>query len=276
MLGTQQPPVALLQAGGGIIPKGTRVVVFEQIFTVFLVLGTIVGIVVISYMLHKAYKYRDGSEASKKGDGERPQLGELPQGGGGGRKLFMSFGLSAIIVISLVAWTYGTLLFVEEGAAQDPTIVGNEDPMVLEVTGYQFGWQVEYPNGHTVDSGAGDVIRVPAGRMIRLNVTSRDVMHNIGIPELRVKTDAIPGQYTNQWFMADSNDIGNTYRAACYELCGAGHSFMTADVKVMSQENFQEWYSGTSGDSESGSEDEGSDDDHGSLAAPTRTTGANA
>ncbi|HKJ59357.1 MAG TPA: cytochrome c oxidase subunit II [Halobacteriales archaeon] len=220
---------------GDLIPRGSRVIVFDRIYWVFLALGTLVGVVVISYALWKAYKYRERDGVEDEYD--RPQLGEVPQGGGGGRKLFLSFSLSAIIVISLIVWTYGTLLYVETAPAQQT------DALEVEVVGFQFGWEFHYPNGYVATSTAGDPLRVPADRMVTLSVTSSDVFHNFGISELRVKSDAIPGQTTDTWFRADEP---GEYTARCYELCGAGHSFMTADVVVMEQEAFDEWYANTS------------------------------
>jgi cytochrome c oxidase subunit 2 len=226
-------PHVLLQ--GGLIPRGTRENVFSEIFVVFVGLGTVVGIVVLGYMLWNAYKYRDGTEREdvKKADADRPTLGELPEGGGGGRKLFLSFGLSTIVVVSLVVWTYGTLLYVEGGAAAQ-----TEEPLDVTVDGYQFGWKFTYPNGAEVNA----VLRVPVDRPIRLTVTSEDVFHNFGIPSLRVKTDAIPGTTTQTWFMAE--ETGN-HTAQCFELCGVGHSAMNAEVVVMEPDAFQEWYAST-------------------------------
>ncbi|WP_049916652.1 cytochrome c oxidase subunit II [Halogeometricum pallidum] len=221
----------------GLIPRGTRAFVFERIFEVFLALGTAVGVVVIGYMLYNAYKYRAGG--GRGSDADRPVLGELPTGSGGGRKLFTSFFLSTVVVISLVSWTYGTLLFVEEGPEA-------EDAMEVRVEGYQFGWRFVYPNGHTEDG----TLYVPRNESVRLVVTSDDVFHNFGVPELRVKTDAIPGQETETWFRAE--ETGN-YSAQCYELCGAGHSFMTATVVVMEPEEYEAWYESTEGnESETG------------------------
>jgi cytochrome c oxidase subunit 2 len=215
-----------------VIPRGTREFVFQRIFTVFLLLGTLVGVVVISYMLYNAYKYRDGADVDD-GSIDRPRLGELPSGGGGGRKLFTSFILSTIIVISLITWTYGTLLFVESGPPQD-------DALAVEVTGFQFGWEFEYPNGYSEQG----VMRVPVDRAVRLNLTSDDVFHNFGAPALKVKSDAIPGQTTETWFVA--NETGN-YTAQCYELCGRGHSYMTATIVVMDPDEYEEWYAATNG-----------------------------
>jgi len=61
----------------------TRVDVFENIFVVFLGLGTLVGIVVVAYTLYNAYKCRDtGEAAERRGSAIR---GELPTGGKGGK-----------------------------------------------------------------------------------------------------------------------------------------------------------------------------------------------
>ena len=214
----------------GLIPRGTRAFVFERIFVVFLVLGTAVGVVVVGYMLYNAYKYR--ADSGRGSDDDRPVLGELPTGSGGGRKLFTSFFLSTVVVVSLISWTYGTLLFVEEGPEA-------EDTMEVRVEGYQFDWRFVYPNGYESDT-----LYVPRNESVRLVVTSDDVFHNFGIPALRVKTDAIPGQETETWFRAE--ETGN-YSAQCYELCGSGHSFMTATVVVMEPDEYERWYEGTGG-----------------------------
>lgn len=220
---------SILQSG--LIPTGTRMQVFSQIYWVFLALGTLVGVVVISYMLYNAYKYRyTGGEDD---DGDRPKLGEVPTGGGKGKKLFLSFSLSAIIVISLIAWTYGTLLYVEAAPSDDTGVQ-------VEVEGYQFGWEFTYmEDGNNTNVTTDGTLRVPVDERIDIRVTSRDVFHNFGVPALRVKSDAIPGEYTETWFIADET---GTYTANCYELCGQGHSYMTAEIVVMEEEEFNTWY----------------------------------
>jgi cytochrome c oxidase subunit 2 len=209
----------------------TPATIFDQIFFVFLVLGTVVGIVVIGYAVYNAVKYRKGSDAKRPEDTVRPKLGSVPEDGGGGKKLFLSFGISAFIVVGLILWTYQALLFVE---AEPDT----EHEMEVDVIGGQFSWEFVYPNGES----RFDTLRVPRNTSIELNVTSRDVMHNIGIPELNAKTDAIPGQTTSVWFVAEET---GTYTAQCFELCGAGHSGMNAEVIVMDEEAFDDWYAST-------------------------------
>lgn len=226
----------LLQVAGQLEPDGNRAELFGTIFEVFLVLGTAVGVVVIGYMLYNAYRYRDDGTAPAEETEEvgRPTLGELPEGGGHGRKLLLSFTLSAIIVISLILWTYWALLYVEAGAAQ-PAEPEMEDGTTVDVTGYQFGWQFEYPNGNTTDG----TMYVPEGERVRIVVTSSDVMHNFGIPAFKTKTDAIPGQTTSTWFGPVED---GEYTIKCYELCGAGHSYMTGTVEVIDAEEYERMF----------------------------------
>ncbi|WP_440989813.1 cytochrome c oxidase subunit II [Haloarchaeobius baliensis] len=223
-----------LQVAGQLEPDGSRAELFGSIFEVFLILGTVVGVVVIGYMLYNAYKYRDDGTAPAEDDIERPTLGELPEGGGHGRKLLLSFTLSAVIVISLILWTYWALLYVEAGAAQ-PAEPEMEDGTTVDVTGYQFGWNFEYPNGNTTEG----TMYVPEGERVRIVVTSSDVMHNFGIPAFKTKTDAIPGQTTTTWFGPVED---GSYTIKCYELCGAGHSYMTGTVEVIDADEYERMF----------------------------------
>ncbi|PSQ59537.1 MAG: cytochrome c oxidase subunit II [Halobacteriales archaeon SW_9_67_25] len=222
--------------------------VFETVYLVFLILGTLVGIVVIGYTLTKAYRYRDDGKRDDKSESDkkvvRPVLGHLPAGSGGGKKLFVSFGISAVIVLSLIVWTYSALLFVDDTPPE--VEAEGEEPLEIDVVGKQFNWEYTYPNNHTEEP----TLYIPADRPIRLEVTSADVWHNYGINEFRVKSDAIPGQTTTAWFVAEET---GTYEAVCYELCGSGHSAMRGDVVVMEQEKFQDWYANTTDGSTSGS-----------------------
>lgn len=225
----------LLQASDG---WRAQAEVFSEIFLVFVAMGTVVGVVVVAYTLYHAYEYRDtGKETEEEFDA--PQVGELPSGQGGGKskKLFVSFGISAVIVISLVVYAYTMLLYVEAGPTSE---VETEGDMDIQVTGFQFGWEFTYPSGQS-EFGT---LRVPADedQVIRLHITSDDVWHAFGVTDLRVKADAIPGETSEEWFIADEP---GTYTIECFELCGAGHSQMTGEIVVMEPNEFNEWYNGT-------------------------------
>ncbi|MFB6075105.1 MAG: cytochrome c oxidase subunit II [Haloarculaceae archaeon] len=213
---------------------------FDQLFWVFTGIGTLVGLVVIGFLLWKAYQYRAGASSADEDEVARPQLGVLPTGSHGARHLAISFSISAVIILSLIAWSYGALLYIQQGVHGQPPADVNEQ-MNVTVTGHQFYWEFEYHNvsGASQSINTTGELRVPEGALVNLRVTSADVFHNFGIPELKVKTDAIPGQMTTTWFTADQQ---GTYLARCYELCGQGHSEMTAQVIVMQPDAFRQWY----------------------------------
>jgi cytochrome c oxidase subunit 2 len=75
------------------------------------------------------------------------------------------------------------------------------------------------------------------------NVTSIDVMHDFGLPQFKIKTDAIPERYNVIWLNVPSLEGQNelTYQIKCYELCGIGHTYMTANLIVMNQTAFDQF-----------------------------------
>jgi cytochrome c oxidase subunit II len=106
--------------------------------------------------------------------------------------------------------------------------------MDVFVQGKKWMWKFAYPGGPS----SLDVLRVPAGRPVRLLITSRDVIHSFFVPELRVKQDALPGRYTQTWFAADRP---GRYQIYCAEYCGLSHSGMLAELVVMAPTDFDDW-----------------------------------
>jgi cytochrome c oxidase subunit 2 len=106
--------------------------------------------------------------------------------------------------------------------------------MDVYVQGKKWMWKFAYPGG----PNALDVLRVPAGRPVRLLITSRDVIHSFYVPALRVKQDALPGRYTQTWFNADRP---GRYEIFCAEYCGLAHSAMLGELVVMPAGEFDAW-----------------------------------
>jgi len=132
--------------------------------------------------------------------------------------------------------------------------------LTVKVTGYQWKWEYDYlqdgvkfmSNSTTPAEQIANVAAkgayylrevdqpmvVPAGKKVRLLLTSHDVIHSWWVPELGVKQDAIPGFIRDTWFRADAP---GTYRGQCAELCGRGHGFMPVVVEVKSPADYQIW-----------------------------------
>ncbi len=102
------------------------------------------------------------------------------------------------------------------------------------VMGKQWMWKFAYADG---PSSVG-VLYVPAGRPVRLLITSRDVIHSFFVPDFRVKHDAVPGRYTQIWFEAPRPGRHAIY---CTEYCGLMHSRMRGEVVVLAPADFEAW-----------------------------------
>jgi cytochrome c oxidase subunit 2 len=74
--------------------------------------------------------------------------------------------------------------------------------------------------------------------VVKVLITANDVLHAWALPSFGVKRDAVPGRINETWFKAEK--IG-TYYGQCSELCGIKHAFMPINVKVVSDEDYQEW-----------------------------------
>lgn len=103
----------------------------------------------------------------------------------------------------------------------------------IQVTAQKWSWLFTYPNG-AVDSE----LHVPAGRAIRLVMSSEDVLHSLAVPAFRVKQDVVPGRYTEMWFEAPKPGVHQLY---CTEYCGTKHSEMLSKVHVHEQGEFDAW-----------------------------------
>ena len=82
---------------------------------------------------------------------------------------------------------------------------------------------------------------VPVNKVIKVLITANDVLHAWALPSFGVKRDAVPGRINETWFKAEK--VG-TYYGQCSELCGIKHAFMPITVRVVSEEDYQEWLTG--------------------------------
>jgi cytochrome c oxidase subunit 2 len=71
-----------------------------------------------------------------------------------------------------------------------------------------------------------------------VNITSKDVVHSFGLPNFRVKQDAVPGLMTPVWFTPTR--VGE-YEIACSQLCGLGHFRMRGFITIQSADDFKKF-----------------------------------
>jgi len=143
--------------------------------------------------------------------------------------------------------------------ARDQTILETQydDPDVtVSVIGKQWAWDFEYqdPNGDEDDAvwtmgiqaqpdAAGNIdqaqlptLVLPVDKKVRIDLTSRDVIHSFWIIDFLYKKDLYIGK-DNSWSFTPTRE--GTYAGKCAELCGEYHSMMLFNVEVVSEDEYE-------------------------------------
>ena len=129
--------------------------------------------------------------------------------------------------------------------------------MIVKATGYAWYWGYEYPGeqaGFKFDSNmitdenlkpgqprlmaVDNEMVVPVNKVIRLQITAADVLHNFAVPAIGMRLDAVPGRLNETWFRADREGV---FYGHCSELCGNGHPYMPITVRVVSEQAYVAW-----------------------------------
>jgi cytochrome c oxidase subunit 2 len=131
--------------------------------------------------------------------------------------------------------------------------------IVVKATGHQWYWSYEYPQDqggfrfesnmipdNEIKKELGQIrmlsvdneMVVPVNKIVRMQVTAADVMHNFAMPSMGQKLDAIPGRLNETWFKAEREGV---YYGQCSELCGNGHPYMPIAIRVVSEERYNAW-----------------------------------
>jgi cytochrome c oxidase subunit 2 len=139
-----------------------------------------------------------------------------------------------------IVWTVLPLVFVVVFAfygVQSLAEVTQAAPNEIEVeaVGIQWSWRFEYPNGIVSPE-----LVLPENQMINVSLHAEDVIHSFWIPEMRVKQDAVPGEYTEIRFTPIH--VGE-FVLRCAELCGRSHYSMESPVRIVTQEEYEQWTS---------------------------------
>ena len=157
---------------------------------------------------------------ARKSDADRPE----PTKDG---KLLEILGsvIPFILVMSFFFW--GAKLYFD---ARVPP----KNALEILVTGKQWMWKVQHPNGKREIND----LTVPVNTPIKLTMISEDVIHSYYLPDFRKKQDVLPGKYTQMWFQPEV--VGESH-VFCTEYCGTEHSRMIGTLRVVSMEAYQAW-----------------------------------
>jgi cytochrome c oxidase subunit 2 len=200
-----------------------------NLFDLFLFFAVIGGGIVVGLMIYLVLKYRcrEGQvQIVAKSTSPRHHV----------RDAILLAMLSGILLFSLSIVSYRVAF---SDRYPQLAYTQNSASLYVQVTAFQWDFSFKYPNNVTT---VGEC-RVPSGSTVLFNVTSTDVFHNFGLPDFKLKIDAMPGMYNTIWITAPPLN-GQTelhYPIYCYELCGEGHTQMHATLTVMDPNAFTQW-----------------------------------
>lgn len=115
----------------------------------------------------------------------------------------------------------------------------SDDALEVDVIGHQWWFEYYYPEEGVTTA---NVMVIPAGQEVCLNMTSDDVLHNFWIPKLNGKRYLVPGQQTDLILEADQP---GEYWGQCGEFCGLSHALMRARVRAVTPAEFDAWVART-------------------------------
>ena len=175
------------------------------------------------------------------------------------------------------------------------SLPNNQDVHHVRVIAQQFAWNIHYPGAdgkfgktsiNLVDEesnpigldrssshGKDDIVSInqmhlPVNKQVMIHLSSKDVIHSFGIPEMRIKQDAIPGMtipffftptMTSREFLElikGTGREGQGYEIACAQLCGNSHYRMKGWVTIDTEEEYNVWLNEQAELLDSGDEDE--------------------
>jgi cytochrome c oxidase subunit II len=145
--------------------------------------------------------------------------------------------LAWTVVPVLILVAIGAFVFYKIPGIEDPAPAAAADEhLAVTIQGRQFYWQFGYDGGGV----SIDELVVPVNRTIVATLTApdHDVIHSWWIPRLGGKRDAIPGATTDLWFRARREGV---YLGACGEFCGIQHAAMRSRVRVVSQDEYEQY-----------------------------------
>jgi cytochrome c oxidase subunit 2 len=202
-------------------------------------------IVVFSAMFYSVFKFRKSQGAKADVNFHESTLIEI-----------IWTVIPFFILIGMAIPATRTVLDMKDASHSDITI---------KVTGYQWGWQYEYqqdglsfystlstpwsqigqPGVPATEAKGKDYLLevdnpmvVPAGKKVRLLITSNDVIHSWYVPVLGVNQYGIPGFIKDTWFKADKP---GAYKGQCNQICGKLHGYMPITVIAKTENEYADW-----------------------------------
>ncbi len=111
----------------------------------------------------------------------------------------------------------------------------------VNATGLQWWFRFDYPKEQIDGVGSlttANELVIPAGRPVRINLRTSDVIHSFWVPKLAGKVDMMPNRGNHLWLQADAPGY---FWGQCAEYCGESHAVMRFRVIALAEADFAAW-----------------------------------
>ena len=199
------------------------------------------------FFIYVLIRFRRGAHPAASHDGMRGRWSTWIEGG------VLAAEVILLAFFSIPTWSARVDAFPSE-----------QHSTVVRVVAEQFAWNVHYPGadgrfGRTdarllgptnplgldrADPAASDDIttinrlNLPVNRPVIVYLSSKDMVHSFGLPQMRVKQDVVPGIPQPVWFTPTHT---GAWEIACSQLCGLGHYRMKGFYTIQTQAEFGDW-----------------------------------
>ena len=200
-----------------------------DIFIVTCWVSLVIFIIVGAVLAYTMIKFRARNDADE--HAEPP-----PQGHG---NPLIELGLIGASVLALVIIAVPTLKGI--WSTYDVPEAEKKDTYEVTATGYQWWFKFEYPSEQINGAGAlvaANELVIPAGRPVRIQLRTVDVIHSFWVPKLAGKVDMIPNRANHLWLKADKPGY---FWGQCAEYCGDSHAVMRFRVVALDAKRFAQW-----------------------------------
>jgi len=151
----------------------------------------------------------------------------------------IEISLVGLSVLALVIIAIPTLKAI--GYTYDVPEEQRENAYDVTATGYQWWFKFDYPSEQIEGVGnltTANELVIPAGRPVRVQLRTLDVIHSFWVPKLAGKVDMIPNRGNFLWLQADEPGY---FWGQCAEYCGESHAVMRFRVIALNEEDFADW-----------------------------------
>lgn len=151
---------------------------------------------------------------------------------------FWALGMGVAMPLVVLTVLVGAGLWMGERMQARPS------PEVVTVKAHarQWAWQFEQPGPDGQALKTENVLFIPAGQPVHVEITSQDVIHSFWVPRLGGKMDAIPGHRNVLRIQADAP---GRYEGLSAEFSGVGYGEMRFVVHAYALGQWPDVQSGT-------------------------------